>query len=178
MDNQGDRDNKKAYKARISSSNGWSFIEFLFNRTTISSGEIIVYSSLVTSGQFWDREKLETNLDRSDLETVEDFRVSAFQVGIPLDKLRHLRDLLSQWLNKPFEFKSTLREEGGQEIAISVGRRDFLISRIDRPVFTLSCSLGKQMITEINFVVDHSCVNLFYEDLDSYLRASLKIDPC
>lgn len=158
----------ETFKVELPSSDGWNLMAFHINGRVIEDEDVIDQVTLELRGSFWDRRQV-SSLNPT-YELVDDFSVNLHQVMLPESKLRLLLRRLEQWLEHHEEFELDLTGDSGQKMRVCVSPRDEIISKADKPVFTLHYDTSRVKIT-CAFVIDQSGVSLFIEQMTAWFSS-------
>ena len=143
---------------RISSSDGSTQVvgRSAGDRNTPTDANATVPFRISIGGKFLDRVALETK-SAVGAGWVADFSAVVEQVIVRKDALVELRKAVSDWLDHRTEFEIELSGVSNQSLRMTLGERDDLIYRPDRPALTVSYR-GERMKAEWFFVVDQTCL--------------------
>jgi hypothetical protein len=175
---QGENDNLLGTRIEVLSNSGWNSLIFDFKKTFKVNNKQMILSSLSVEGDFWNREKLLFPIEEDELvnhyEMTNDYKIYLPQVILWEDRIKEYRACLESWLAKPFEFELDLSDssEADAEVSVSIGPRDDIISKIDRPVFSLNYN-SFHMKAKWCFVTDYTCINLTLQGLNSWFKLSV-----
>lgn len=155
-------DNQRPGAFRLPSNRGWESLRGrLLGRMSIR-GEIVWLAEFHLAGQMYKRD------ESTPRELVEDYDVRLPQVVLSDEGLAHLVTELGSWLEEMREFECDLGARDNR-VRISVGQRDDVIYRRDRPTFSITCDTG-MMNVEVKFAVDYSCVKELHDGLVAAIR--------
>jgi hypothetical protein len=127
-----------------------------------------VLVKLSITGNFWPRDDLASG-SLGDARSILDFSVQLPQVVIAERSLYEFARDLTDWLDTPSHVEADLSFDKSQSLSVSLGIRDELLSKIDRPACTIAYSSERMLRGEWVFIVDQSCIQLFRNDLDELL---------
>jgi hypothetical protein len=131
----------------------------------------LVLASLSVVGRFWRSPPFEDEAENSSERLVTVFSVMLPQVLLRRDRIEYLISELAEWLKKPKEISVELSKSKSvyQSLAISLGIREDLICSLDRPACTIAYSANSFEIGKWKFIVDQSCIRIFFEELRTSL---------
>lgn len=162
-------DNQRPGAFRLPSNRGWESLRGRLLRRMSISGEAVWLAELHLSGQMYKRD------ESTPPELVEDYDVRLPQVVLSSDGLRHLVTELGSWLEEMREFECELGARDNR-VRVSVGQREDVLYRRDRPTFSITCDTG-MMNVEVMFAVDHSCVKELHDGLVAAIGELSKESP-
>ena len=144
----------------IPSSSGRESVTFsMGKRCTTANGERLA-ASVRIQGLFWDRA-----IDIEEARLTEDYQFYVPQVMLIPSELDLLIRSLSSWLDSPREICHELGDGQDQIVKLSIGRIDELICQFDKPALTLEYSGGSCRCTRFSFLVDRTCIDSFFREL-------------
>ena len=170
MDEKEGLKDRKIKCSSISSADGWNHLLLTFARSFTVEDRKLILTALTHKGKYWDRERsLRAGFAA---ELTDDYNVVLPQVVLSRNKLEELVERLNAWLLEFSSFEIDLSGHSDQSISVFIGQRDDLISRPDRPVFSLTYSTSR-MKGQWSFVTDPSCISAMLQDLSEYLASAV-----
>lgn len=149
----------------IPSSSGRELAEFKFDREILSTKNGVLVASVSIKGRFWERA-----YDIADAELIEDYHFFIPQVLLLEHELNSLVENLSSWLDAPCEIFHELGDGRDQHLKLSIGQSRELISQLDKPAVTFEYSGGSCKEVRFSFLVDRTCIEVFYDELKRALE--------
>ena len=150
----------------LAGNSGWSSVQGHLRGVFVREGEAYLLARIVVRAKNW---IAPDGLDRGEL--ADDACVVLSQAEIPRRHLGAACRAFMDWLNSPQDTETVWVDERGQYFALSLAPRKEFISSQEKPVCEVVFRMH-QMRGEHRFIVDQSCVRLFVQGLDSWLRAT------
>jgi hypothetical protein len=145
----------------ISSNSGWQNLSGRLKAVVGERADSVYLFEIVYTALFWDRR--DAHCER----LVDDLTLRFHQVPMSGEKVLLLRSDLARWLQSPCEISRVLspEPEGQRGCSVFIGPDKALISSAQKPVFRMTFGASAAP-TQVQFVVDQSCLRLLYESLE------------
>jgi hypothetical protein len=162
----------------FSSSGRESFSGSFVDNGRDEDGLDLILAKVSITGNFWPEPPFVSTVQRSGERLLEVFAVALPQVVLRRDRIELLLLEMAEWLHKPKEISIDLSSSRTirNHLAIGFGTRRDLISSLDKPACTISYSANSFENGTWHFIVDQSCIRMFFEQVtearDRLLRSA------
>lgn len=116
------------------------------------------------TAHFWDK-----GASLTEAELVLERAVTIQQVHVEWRQLDELHASLREWLHSATRFDTLLADNSDCKFKIQIGATPKLISSVEKPAFSLSYEAGAMANLSWRYVVDQSCIRIFYDGLTAVL---------
>jgi hypothetical protein len=164
------------HKWHLPASSGREEFSGVFQRVEVNYDQLkVILGDVRVSGSLWERHK-----EFSSASLVSDFSVSIDQMMFPVDGVEALIKGLGEWLlleeqnpesaSLEMGFALTSERYPGQRLRLDIDKRRDVITSIGQHACTIRYAGGAFVDSEWIFVIDQSCVRIFYEEIrDAFL---------
>ena len=160
---------KRGHQWNLSSSSSREYLAGTFLRKTKDkSDSTLILSTITVAGQFWSSPvfcETAKNNSVSDL-----YAVALSHVVLKQSLVEDLIAELAEWLEKPKELSVDLSADVYEVFSISFEISKKLISSLEKPACTVTYASGSFQVGKWSFIVDQSCMRIFYDELKLAIR--------